>query len=235
MLLLFFHTLVKHGHIAPDYRLQNHIHTCLSHRDASTQMQRGSGGGVRLYENHPLLILGLHPKADPLPLVPKLVQFSIFSFFLYFFLAKVNLSNHRNQTCVPLEEFLRRDAHTDVTTCFFHDLLFDRPVLLCGDPLPELASDIPPAHPKKRHLGKWRPWLTSAWCLTSPSWAWIKCLYMFVYRCVCIMSRCRCKNRRPTYLVYVWECNAYRARKREEVAGGTFPQARVALIYRQWK
>lgn len=27
----------------------------------------------------------------------------------------------------------------------------------------------------------------------------------------------------------------YRARKREEVAGGKFPQARVALIYRQWK
>lgn len=103
----FFNTLVKHGHIAPDYRLQNHIHTCLSHRDAPTQMQRGSGGGMRLYLNHPLLVLGSCPKADPLPLIiPKLVQFSIFVsffFFFLFFLAKVNLSNHRNQTCVSLQ------------------------------------------------------------------------------------------------------------------------------------
>lgn len=28
--------------------------------------------------------------------------------------------------------------------------------------------------------------------------------------------------------------NAYRARKRQEVEGGTFPQAHVVLVYRQW-
>lgn len=88
MLLLFFHTLVKHGHIAPDYRLQNHIHTCLSHRDASTQMQRGSGGGVRLYENHPLLILGLRPKADPPPSGPQAGPIFYFFFFSLFFFGK---------------------------------------------------------------------------------------------------------------------------------------------------
>lgn len=48
----FFHTLVKHGHRAPDYRLQIHIRTSLSHRDAPTQMQRGSGGG---FKTHPYL------------------------------------------------------------------------------------------------------------------------------------------------------------------------------------
>lgn len=41
----FFHTRVKHGHIAPDYRLQNHIHTCLSHIDAPTQRVAARVGG----------------------------------------------------------------------------------------------------------------------------------------------------------------------------------------------
>lgn len=146
----FFHTLVRHGHIAPDYRLQNHIHTCLSHGDAPTRMQRGSGeGGKRLYENHPLLILGSCPKADPSLSSPS---WSNFLFFLFYFLIFF-WQNHRNQMCVPLEDFFRWDSHTDVTTWFLHDLRFDRPVLLCGDPLPELASDIPPAHQKKNHLG----------------------------------------------------------------------------------
>lgn len=89
MLLLFFHTLVKHGHIAPDYRLQNHIHTCLSHGDALTQMQRGLGGGT-VKTPQPTYF------RRPLPLTSSC---SNFLFFL-FFLAKVNLSNHRR--CVSL-------------------------------------------------------------------------------------------------------------------------------------
>lgn len=148
MLLLFFHTLVKHGHIAPDYRLQNHIHTCLSHRDAPTQMQRGLRRGLHehLFPLTTYSRVCIQKKQTP-PFHPKLVQFSYFFFYFFiylFILAKVNLSNHINQMCVPFsEDFSRRDAHTDVTTWFLHDLLFDRPVLLCGDPLPELASDIP--------------------------------------------------------------------------------------------
>lgn len=148
-----------------------------------------------LHENPPLLILGSWSKADPSLSSPSWSSFSIFSYFL----AKVNLSNHRNHMCAPLEDIFRWDSHTDVTTWFLHDflLLFDRPVLLCGDPLPELASNIPPAH--KKTPGKRRPWLTSAWCLTSPSWALISastCLLM----CVFIMSRCRCTNCRPRHL-----------------------------------
>lgn len=50
--------------------------------------------------------------------------------------------------CVPSEAIFHQDAHTDVTRCLSHDLLFTRLVMLCGDPLPELASDIPSAHEK---------------------------------------------------------------------------------------
>lgn len=135
--IFFFTHLVKHGHIAPDYRLQNHIHTCLSHRDAPTQMQRGSGGGKRLYENHPSHLLQgpvlkltppSHPCAGPI--------FSIFSLFL----AKENLLNYRS--CVSLEEFFFLGCTHESSETF-------RPVLLCGDPLPELSSDILPPRQNK--------------------------------------------------------------------------------------
>lgn len=42
------------------------------------------------------------------------------------------------------------------------------------------------------------------------------------------------QNLTKAHIFTLWEC-AYRARKRQEFARGTFPQARVVLIYRQWK
>lgn len=106
MLLLFFHTLVKHGHIAPDYRLQNHIHTCLSQRDAPTQMQLG-------VERGPLLILGMDPKVDP-SLSP---QAGPIFFFFFFFFGKSNfVKPQKLDVCPFLERFFHWDAHTNITT-----------------------------------------------------------------------------------------------------------------------
>lgn len=112
------HTLVKHCHIAPDYRLQNHIHTCLSQRDAPTQMQPGVKEGV------PNAFLGMDLKADP-SLLPPLAG-SIF-FFFHFFLAKVNLSNHRNQMCPFTDFFL-----------FFSPIGICTETSPCDFPLPRL-------------------------------------------------------------------------------------------------
>lgn len=87
--------------------------------------------------------------------------------------------------------------------------------------------------PPEKTPGKWRPWLPSAWCLTSLCWTWRK-----HPKCLCVhnvMSGCKKQqNLTKAHIFTLWEC-AYRARKRQEVARGTFPQARVVLIYRQWK
>lgn len=98
-----------------------------------------------------LFISGIDPKVDPPPTLPLAPSWSNFVFCFFLFLAKVNLSNHRNQMCVPLENcfFFHWGAHTNVTTWYLHNFLFDRPVLLCGDQLPELASDIPPTNQTK--------------------------------------------------------------------------------------
>lgn len=159
------HTLVKHCHIAPDYRLQIHIHTCLSQRDALTQMQPGVKRGSLN------ALVGPGSQSSPVPLSP--VAASIFFFiFLYFFLAKVNLSNHSNQMCptlhlLPIASshwFLRRSLtvwFSRPPPCPAHlSVLYDRPVLLCGHPLPEPTirplTSLTPA--------KWRPGLPPAWC-----------------------------------------------------------------------
>lgn len=170
----FFHTLVKHGHIAPDYRLQNHIHSSLSHRDAPTQMQRGLGGGFQ----KTLLCLSKESslKADPSLRSPSWSNFLFLFFFfliIFFVLAKSKFVKPQKSDVCPFRSvffcFFLGDAHTDVTTGFLSDPLFDRPVLLCGDPLPELASDIPPTRERKKK--NTREVTSLAWCLTSPSWA----------------------------------------------------------------
>lgn len=89
MLLLFFflHTLVKHGHRAPDYRLQNHIHTVLSketHRDGCS---RGSRGG-------PLWLRGCSPS-----LFPQAGR--ICFFLLLFFFGKSNFVKPQKSDARP--------------------------------------------------------------------------------------------------------------------------------------
>lgn len=187
MLLLFFHTLFKHGHIAPDYRLQNHIHASFPQRRTNTDAAR-----VRraLHGNPPLLILGWRLKADTSLSSPSWSNFLFFLYFFEVFLAKSKfVQPQKSDVCVPQEDVFCQDAHAYVTTWFLHDLLFIRPVLLCGDPLPELASDIPSTHKKRKRLGRVALGFTSALrCLTSPSWAWISaitCLLKGV--CVCVV------------------------------------------------
>lgn len=128
---VFFTLFVKHGHIAPDYRLQTHTHVF----PTETHQHRGSEGrgGERSLWKHLLM-----SESWSLPLIPKLVQLDFFYLsylFINFFLAKENLSNQRNQICV-----FRQDARKDGAVGF------NRPVLLCGDPPPELTPDIPPTH-----------------------------------------------------------------------------------------
>lgn len=73
--VFFFHTLVKHGHRAPDYRLQNHIHTVLSKETHRHGCSQGSRGGPSRVIKDPLSFA----QAD-----------NISRFFSSFFLAKLN-------------------------------------------------------------------------------------------------------------------------------------------------
>lgn len=119
----------------------------------------------------------------------------------------------------PLKSFLLGCTHETPETF--------RPVLLCGDPLPELSSDILPPHQNKSTprevLGLLLP---GAWHL--PAGHEYMSLNVCVQLCVCV--RMKVQKTRGLHI----QC-AHRGQEREEVAGGTFPQAQVALIYRQWK
>lgn len=147
-------------------------------------------GRETLHENLPLSTLGCCFKADSLPLIPKLVQFSTFIVFCsFFFLAKLNLSYHRNQTCVLSEAIFHQDAHADVTRRFLRDLLFTRLVMLCGDPLPELSSDIPSTHKKnKNKKNTWKVTSLAYFCLVFDisQRGMSQCHYMGAYRCMCV-------------------------------------------------
>lgn len=186
MLPLFLNTLVKHGHIAPGYRLQNHIRTYLSHRDAPTRMQRGSGGGERLSENQPILISGSCPEADPS--LSSFPSWSNSQFFTIFFVGKSKFVKPQKSDVWPLSEyFFSVGMHTDVTIWFLHDLLFDRAALWRPTPWARLWHS--PAHQKHT----WEVTSLAYFCLVVDiTQLGNKCHYMFAYRCVlCIMSQCK--------------------------------------------
>lgn len=113
MLLLFSHTFQTWSHSTRLQTTESHTHVSFPQRRTNTDAAR-VGRGLEALWRHPLLILGLCLKADPSLSNPKLVQFSIFFFVFLFFLAKVNLSNHRNQTSVPLEQLSNPIARINV-------------------------------------------------------------------------------------------------------------------------
>lgn len=101
----FFHTLVKHGHRAPDYRLQNHIHTVLSKETHRHGCSQGSRGGVsRLCLQEPPLSC------------PRLIKFCFCFFFLLFF-GKSKFVKPQNQMRIPLKnELFSNGTHARTST-----------------------------------------------------------------------------------------------------------------------
>lgn len=111
--VIFSHTFQTWSHSTRLQTTESHTHVSFPQRRTNTDAAR-VGRGLEALWRHPLLILGLCLKADPSLSNPKLVQFSIFFFVFLFFLAKVNLSNHRNQTSVPLEQLSNPIARINV-------------------------------------------------------------------------------------------------------------------------
>lgn len=134
-MLLFFNTLVKHGHIAPDYRLQNHIRTSFPQRRTDTETSEGRGGGT-LFMKTLVDVLKLtppsHPQAGP-------IWYIFLSFFFPFGKKKIS------QTKEIRGVFPVR-VHAKMMPMISPWPSVWQAWLLCGDPYPELTSDIPPAH-----------------------------------------------------------------------------------------
>lgn len=208
--VVFFHTLVKHGHRAPDYRLQNHIHTVLSKETHRHDCSRGQEGGS-------LVSWRMHPRVDTPPLsCPGLVKlpFFFFFFFFLFYFGKSKFVKPQIQTRTPPptnEHFPSGRRHECHQVTFW-----DRPANLS---LP-LTFQIPPPLKKKQNKkpkpGKWHPWLPSAWC-----WTWIH-TWTCLLRGVSV-----CRSYRPTCGVCV---NAYRAGRKGlgvELKGGRLKRGEV--------
>lgn len=116
--VIFSHTFQTWSHSTRLQTTESHTHVSFPQRRTNTDAAR-VGRGLEASWRHPLLILGSCPKADPSLSNPKLVQFSIFFLCFSFFLAKVNLSNHRNQTSVPLEQLSNPIARINVGIVHF--------------------------------------------------------------------------------------------------------------------
>lgn len=162
---------------------------------------------------------------DPSLWSPSWSNFLVFLYFFHF-LAKLNSSNHRNQSCVPLEEFFPSGC-----THRRHHMIPPWPSFCLTGPCCSVEThslSLPLTFhlltQKENTPGEVTSLAYSCLVLDISQLGMNKCLYLFAYRCacVCMMSRCRCKDRRPTYLVCVWECKRTEPGKERKLQGVHF-------------
>lgn len=185
-----FHTLVKHGHRAPDYRLQNHIHTVLSKRRTNTAAARGQKGDSPVFSR----TVSLLRRADKILL--------LLFFFSSFFFGKSNFVKPQNQMRMPSRMsffFSRRDARATL----HHMTFWDRPAKL-SLPLTsknkKKQTNKKPPKPGKRH-----PWLPSAWC----------CTWILTMTCL-LKGVCLCRSYQPACGV----CECITSQEKGDGGGG---------------
>lgn len=133
LFFIFFYTFGKHGHIAPDYRLQNHIRVfpTETHLHGHGKGKEGQGRS--------------HVKTLPLGLAVKQTPSSHPKLFLFYFifLAKSTFRKpQKTDLCPSAQSCVHFGGHTDILMILWPSF-WHSPMLICGDPLPELASDIP--------------------------------------------------------------------------------------------